>query len=58
MTAPAQFTLNAFGPLLAGLAFDWRGSYDLLYTVFIGLLLLAAVCVLAAPKPKLPSVAR
>ncbi len=58
VTAPAQFTLNAFGPLLAGLAFDWRGSYDLLYTVFIGLLLLAAVCVLAAPKPKLPGAAR
>ncbi len=53
-TAPVQFALNAFGPLIAGFVFDWRGSYDLLYAVFIGLLLLAALSVLAAPKPQRP----
>lgn len=54
VTAPVQFTLNAFGPLAAGYVFDWRGSYDLLYSVFAALLLLAALSILAAPKPRRP----
>ena len=55
VTAPVQFALNAFGPLVAGLVFDWQGSYDSLYLAFVALLLAAALSILAAPKPKAPT---
>ena len=51
VTAPPQLILNAFGPFVSGLVIDNRGSYDLIYFVFIALLLLAAASILAAPKP-------
>ena len=54
VTAPVQFALNAFGPLAAGLVFDWQGSYDSLYLAFVALLLAAALSILAAPKPRAP----
>ena len=55
VTAPVQFALNAFGPLIAGLIFDWQGSYNPLYIAFVALLLLAALSILAAPKPRVPA---
>lgn len=57
VTAPVQFALNAFGPLIAGFVFDWQGSYDPLYLAFVALLAAAALSILAAPKPRAPAVA-
>ena len=54
VTAPVQFALNAFGPLIAGFVFDWQGSYDPLYLAFVALLAAAALSILAAPKPHAP----
>ena len=54
VTAPPQLLLNAFGPFVSGLVIDSRGSYDLIYFVFIGLLLTAAVSVLLARRPDPP----
>ena len=55
VTAPPQLLINAFGPFVSGLVIDSRGSYDLIYVVFIGLLLSAAVSVLLARPPEAPA---
>ena len=55
VTAPPQLLINAFGPFVSGLVIDSRGSYDLIYVVFIGLLLTAALSVLLARRPEPPS---
>ncbi len=55
VTAPPQLLINAFGPFISGLVIDNRGSYDLIYIVFIGLLLSAALSVLLARHPDPPS---
>ncbi len=52
--APPQLILNAFGPFVSGLVIDSRGSYDLIYIVFVGLLLCAALSVLLARRPDPP----
>ena len=54
VTAPPQLLINAFGPFVSGLVVDNRGSYDLIYMVFVGLLLTAAVSVLLARHPDQP----
>ena len=54
VTAPPQLVLNAFGPFVSGLVIDSRGSYDLIYVVFVGLLLAAALSVLLAKRPDPP----
>jgi MFS family permease len=54
ITAPVQFGLNAGGPLLAGIVFDTRGSYDLIFAVFVGLLLFGALLIFFAKPPKPP----
>lgn len=54
VTAPPQLLINAFGPFVSGLVIDNRGSYDLIYVVFVGLLLSAAVSVLLARRPDAP----
>ena len=54
VTAPPQLLINAFGPFVSGLVIDNRGSYDLIYVVFIGLLLSAALSVLLARPPSAP----
>lgn len=54
VTAPPQLLLNAFGPFVSGLVIDSRGSYDLIYVIFIGLLLSAALSVLLARRPEPP----
>ncbi len=54
VTAPPQLILNAFGPFVSGLVIDSRGSYDLIYIVFVGLLLSAALSVLLARRPSPP----
>ena len=54
VTAPPQLILNAFGPFVSGLVIDNRGSYDLIYIVFVGLLLCAALSVLLARRPEPP----
>ncbi|MDE2891760.1 MAG: MFS transporter [Chloroflexota bacterium] len=54
VTAPPQLLINAFGPFVSGLVIDSRGSYDLIYVVFVGLLLSAAVSVLLARHPEAP----
>lgn len=55
VTAPPQLLINAFGPFVSGLVIDTRGSYDLIYVVFIGLLLTAALSVLLARRPEVPA---
>lgn len=52
VTAPVQFGLNAVGPIVAGLTFDARGSYDLIYAVFVGLLLFGALSIVLAAPPR------
>ena len=54
VTAPPQLLINAFGPFVSGLVIDNRGSYDLIYIVFVGLLLCAALSVLLARQPEPP----
>ena len=54
VTAPPQLLINAFGPFVSGLVIDNRGSYDLIYMVFVGLLLTAAISVLLARPPEAP----
>ena len=51
LTAPVQFGLNALGPILAGIVFDSRGTYDPLYAVFVGLIVFGAVLILLAVPP-------
>ena len=55
VTAPPQLVLNAFGPFISGLVIDSRGSYDVIYVAFVGLLLIAAVSVLLARRPDPPA---
>ena len=59
MSAPVQWGLNAAGPVTAGLIFDSRGSFDLMFAIFIGLMLFGAALILLAghppPPPKAPA---
>ena len=55
VVSPVQYGLNAAGPVLAGIVFDQRGSFDLIYIVFVGCYLLAAVAVLFATMPTHPA---
>jgi MFS transporter, OFA family, oxalate/formate antiporter len=48
---------SAAGPLVAGLAYDLRGSYDLAFMVFVGSYVLAAALILLTPFPRHPDVA-
>ena len=52
--APVQFGFNAAGPVLAGVVFDSRGSYDLAFLAFVGAYLLAAVLIAFAKPPRHP----
>ena len=54
VTAPVQFGLNALGPIASGLVFDARGSYDLIFAVFAGLLLFGGALVALAGRPPDP----
>lgn len=55
VTAPVQFGMNAMGPLIATLVFDVRGSFDLIFSVYVGLVLFAALLILSAKPPKRPA---
>lgn len=55
ITAPVQFGLNAGGPFVAGVVFDARGSYDLIFAVFVGLLLVGTVLIFLAQPPTPPA---
>ena len=46
--------VNAAGPVTAGIVFDARGSYDLLFIAFIGVMLLGAALLLLAGGPPSP----
>ena len=52
ITAPVQWGLNAVGPLLAGLVFDARGTYDPIYAVFVGLYMVGAALIFSARVPR------
>jgi MFS family permease len=54
VTAPFQFGANAAGPLIASIAFDRAGSYDVIFGVFVGLLLLGALLIVLAAPPAPP----
>jgi len=43
-----------FGPLIASVSFDRTGSYDAVFTVFIGVALIAAILLWLAKKPARP----
>ena len=49
---------SAAGPLVAGLAYDLRGSYELAFLLFVGSYAFAAVLVLLTPFPKHPDAGR
>ena len=54
VTLPVQLMGNAFGPFLAAVAYDLTGSYDLPFTAFILALLLGAVTIGLARRPRRP----
>ncbi len=54
--APFQLTLNAIGPIVAGVAFDLTGSYMAAFIPFTIGYLVATLCLVAAAKPSPPSV--
>ena len=54
VSAPVQWGFNAAGPVTAGIVFDARGSYDLLFVAFIGVMLLGAMLLLLAGRPPSP----
>ncbi|MCL6649817.1 MAG: MFS transporter, partial [Chloroflexi bacterium] len=54
VTLPVQLMGNAFGPFLAAVAYDLTGSYDLPFTAFILALLLGAVTMGLARRPRRP----
>ena len=54
ITSPVAFVGQASGPLFAAFLFDNLGSYQVPYSVFIGLFLLSAVLMLFARKPAPP----
>jgi hypothetical protein len=49
---------SAGGPVLAGLAYDLRDSYDSAFLVFIVAYVVATVMVLMTPMPRHPDEAR
>ena len=51
VVSPVQYGLNAAGPVLAGLVFDQRGSFDLIYIIFVGCYLMGAIAILFATQP-------
>ena len=48
---PIQMTLNAIGPLVAGIAYDRTGSYLAAFVPFTVSYVLAAACLVVARKP-------
>lgn len=54
-SAPIQFSFNAVGPLMAGVAFDVTGNYLAAFIPFTIGYLLAAAALAMAQKPKLPA---
>ncbi len=50
--APIQMTLNAIGPVLAGLAYDLTGSYLSAFIPFTIAYVVAAACLVVAKKPR------
>jgi MFS family permease len=52
--APIQFTFNAIGPLVAGIAHDLTGSYLAAFVPFTISYLVAALCLALAQRPRRP----
>ncbi len=48
-------TVGAFGPWLAGYAYDLTGSYDIAFQTFLALILPATVLMFWLPKPAAPA---
>ena len=55
VTSPVAFLAQASGPLFAALLYDNLGSYQVSFSVFIGLFLLSGCLMLFARKPVPPS---
>ena len=55
ITSPVAFFGQAVGPLFAAFLYDELGSYQVPYSVFIGLFLLSAALMLFARKPVPPA---
>lgn len=49
---PVILTVNALGPLTAGLAFDFTGEYTRVFLLFAAMSLLASVLLALAPRPR------
>jgi MFS transporter, OFA family, oxalate/formate antiporter len=54
LTRPFTVIAGASGPVVAGLAFDLRGSYEGAFMLFVATYVVAAVVVLFAPYPTPP----
>ena len=52
ITWPFQALSSAIGPIVASLVFDAQGTYTPVFTVFIGLSVLASLLLLLSPPPK------
>jgi MFS family permease len=52
---PVQMVANAFGPLIAAMAYDGIGSYDLVFVLFGGLVFGCAGLVFFARPPRRPA---
>lgn len=54
LVLPLQMFANAFGPFIAGWAFDVTGRYREVFSLFAAAFVLAAICTLLARTPRLP----
>lgn len=54
ITMPIQWLLGAGGPFIASAAFDIRGSYDVIFWIYVGASLMGAVLVFLARPPTPP----
>jgi MFS family permease len=54
LTRPAMILPTIAGPLMAGVIFDTRGSYDLAFVITLGLLTIALAGFALARPPGLP----
>lgn len=54
---PFQLLLNAVGPLIAGIWFEWAGSYTVMFVGFAAVFVVASASLALAPMPRRPAVA-
>ncbi|MDZ7728724.1 MAG: MFS transporter [Dehalococcoidia bacterium] len=51
ITQPIQWLLGAGGPVIASVAFDWRGSYDAVFAAYVVMSLVGGALIFLARQP-------